>query len=186
MIHRRAQAVADGNRETRRTHASASNFCRIFEQDMPRLYSLALLLTGDGNAAEQCFAGSLDDCRQATDVFPEWAPAWSRRAVIKRAIRQMRPQPTGADEGTQLAQRAYLLNEIGGNLLQLPVFQRFVFAMSVLEGYSIRECALLLNCHPQEVDRARTAALRSLGSGWENGVQNGSLFEYEQPLAAIA
>jgi DNA-directed RNA polymerase specialized sigma24 family protein len=40
-------------------------------------------------------------------------------------------------------------------------FDRIVYVLSVLEGISVRECALLLDCSVHQVMHARTRALRS-------------------------
>jgi len=40
-------------------YAMKSDFCRIFEKDMNRLYLLSFLLTGDRSTAEKCFVGGL-------------------------------------------------------------------------------------------------------------------------------
>src|SRR5262249_61353212 len=47
--------------------------------------------------------------------------------------------------------------------LVLEPFDRFVFVMSVLEGYSHHECAILLGTTRREVLEARTRALEQLG-----------------------
>ena len=41
-------------------------------------------------------------------------------------------------------------------------FERFVFVMSVLEGYGLRECAALLACPVQDVITAKSFALQRL------------------------
>ena len=43
---------------------------------------------------------------------------------------------------------------------QLQPLDRFVFVMSVLEGYADRECSALLGCSPGEVAEARIRALQ--------------------------
>jgi hypothetical protein len=48
-------------------------------------------------------------------------------------------------------------------VLALPVFDRFVCVMSVLERYSDQECSLLLDCSRGSVAAARTRALQALG-----------------------
>jgi hypothetical protein len=48
-------------------------------------------------------------------------------------------------------------------VVALPAFERFVFVMSVLEGYSDYNCSLLLACSRAEVTAARTRALREIG-----------------------
>jgi hypothetical protein len=53
-------------------------------------------------------------------------------------------------------------------VLQWTAFERFVFVMSVLEGYAVRECAALLSCTDQEIIAARSHVLERLADGsWQ-------------------
>jgi DNA-directed RNA polymerase specialized sigma24 family protein len=47
-------------------------------------------------------------------------------------------------------------------VLALGNFERFVFVISVLEGYEDRECAALLGCTVLEVDQARVQASQQI------------------------
>jgi hypothetical protein len=47
-------------------------------------------------------------------------------------------------------------------LLEQPAFDRFVFVVSVLEGYSDRDCALLLDCSCADVMAARIRAFQQI------------------------
>jgi len=156
----------------RRTYMTAEQFCAIFDRDMARLYSLALLLTGEHAAAETCFLAALDDCRKATSVSPGWARSWARRAVLKQAIARVQPAPAARRLQTKAA-----INGASGvlaTLLEMPAFDRFVFAMNVLEHYRMRECAALLNCGTRQVEEARVRALQyiaaqqTVADGWLN------------------
>ena len=141
-------------------HVTGRDFCHIFQKEMRSLYSLALILTNDRSAAERCFVASLEDCLNAHLIFEEWALSWSKRAVIKNAIRVISPRPERDGEASLAPVR---MNSILADaLLGLQHFQRFVTVMSVLEGYSDKECALLLNCCTQEIVTARSQALRQL------------------------
>ncbi len=139
-------------------YATPEDFCAIFEENMEHLYSLALLLTGDPAIAEQCFLAALGDCQNRPNVFPEWARSWSRRSIIQQAIRRM--HPVGALRETDATCEGYADLDTPTRLARLSLFERFVFAMTVLEGYSVRECAVLLNCDPREVEQTRIQALR--------------------------
>jgi len=151
-------------------YAMRSDFCRIFEKDMNRLYLLSFLLTGDRVIAEQCFVGGLQIAQEENHVFKEWAESWARRAVIQNAIRTIRPRrtaddtPSAADPST-----GTVATEPVGNawIVDLPAFERFAFVMSVLEGYSDQECSLLLGCTRGEVAAARTRALERLARSVE-------------------
>ena len=147
-------------------YATRSDFCRIFEKDMNRLYLLSFLLTGDRTIAEQCFVGGLHIAQEGNQVFKEWAESWARRAIIQNAIRMIRPRKAAdathstADPGTGNALTEHA--EIAG-IVDLPAFERFAFVMSVLERYSDQECSLLLGCTRGDVAAARTRALERLG-----------------------
>ncbi len=142
-------------------YASSNDFCKIFEADMDRLYLLAFLLTGNAEQAERCFVEGLHDARNGNRVFKEWA--WSRRMVIKNAIRAVRPSPSDAQiaefgEGGLVAEIPQMRA-----LMKLTAFERFVFVVTVLEGYSDRDCALLFGSTRQAVVAARVRALEVMG-----------------------
>ena len=150
-------------------YATGSDFCWIFREDMQNLYGLSLLLTADHEKAEQCFVSGLDDCAAGNQVFKEWARSWTRRAIIKRAIRMIAPDSASAtgvlrttvSNGSKVAVRPELRVEISA-LIGLQSFERFVFVISVLEGYSDRECELLLGCSHQTLIEARVRALQQM------------------------
>ena len=147
-------------------YAMRSDFCRIFGEDMNRLYLLSFLLTGDRTLAEQCFVGGLHIAQEGNQVFKEWAESWARRAIILNAIRMIRPQRTNGDgppaalPNTESAPTPHA--EIA-RVVALPAIERFVFVMSVLEHCSDQECSLLLGCTRGDVVAARTRALERLG-----------------------
>ena len=53
-------------------------------------------------------------------------------------------------------------HSLAGAVIAWPAFERFVFVMSVLEGYSLRECSTLLGCKVQDVIESRSAVLQRL------------------------
>src|SRR6201981_1084166 len=74
-------------------YATAKDFCRIFDNNMNRLYVLALLLTADRDLAERCFVSGLEDAKASNPVFKDWAESWARRTIIVNAIRLLAPHP---------------------------------------------------------------------------------------------
>lgn len=138
------------------------DFCHLFEEEMSSLYVLAFLLTADHNLAEECFMAGLSDClATGASVFEQWALTWSKRAVIKNAIRVVGSAPTvRSTPAADCSSKSPLAQAI----LELGHFSRVVFVMSLLEGYSDKECALLLSCMPGEVAQARADALRKLAT----------------------
>jgi hypothetical protein len=155
------------------TYASAADFCRIFAEDMANLYWLSFILTADPGKAEQCFVSGLDDCSAGNQVFTEWARSWARRTVIKNAIRLISPRfvplsviPSNpvsngdSHPANDWAARGHQ-QEISA-VLDLNPFDRFAFVMSVLEGFSDRDCALLLGCTQPALSAGRVRALQRL------------------------
>lgn len=152
-------------------YATGADFCRIFKEDMNRLYLLSFLLTGDHASAEKCFVRGFDDSAKGNPVFKEWAESWAGRTIIRTAIQMIRPlpgdgspsssvsEPSGGDAAGESAEIA--------QVVELPAFERFVFVMSVLERYSDQECSLLLGCRRSQVSEARTLALSLLGRSAE-------------------
>jgi DNA-directed RNA polymerase specialized sigma24 family protein len=150
-------------------YATRGDFCRIFEKDMNRLYLLSFLLTGDEAIAEQCFVGGLHIAQEGNLVFREWAEAWAGRTITLNAIRMIRPRLTSGptEPFARVAGRAPTERAEIAEIVKLPVFERFVFVMSVLEDYSDQECALHLGCTRGEVRAARTRALEQMGKAAE-------------------
>ena len=149
-----------------REYASAEDFCQIFNAEMTSLYCLALALTVDEAQAEQCLVTGLEDCISGNAVFKEWARSWSKRVVIKNAIQLVSPV---AGANAYASQDCAQVQPGSGPALVLATlgplqpFDRFVFVMSVLEGYSDHECSALLACTIGEVGKARVRALQAVG-----------------------
>src|SRR6201993_4190750 len=74
-------------------YANSDYFGRIFVENMNSLYLLAFLLTADHGRAEQAFVSGLEDAVEGNPVFKEWARSWARRAIIRNAVRLIKPQP---------------------------------------------------------------------------------------------
>ena len=142
-------------------YAASADFCGVFQEDLSDLYLLSLLLTGDRETVEECFVSSLENCVKTNHVFKEWARSWAKRSIVQNAIRLLRPNPANVRVAgrRRTIQDARLEIE---NLLILDDFERFVFVMSVLERYSDRDCALLLNCGDREIRQSRIRAFKQI------------------------
>jgi hypothetical protein len=158
-----------GGQDQATLYATSGDFCRIFQDDMKNLYLLSLVLTADPEKAEQCFVSGLDDCAAANQVFKEWARSWARRAIIKNAIRLIAPEPPDANPVSNKTVSKGFSDHVGlelqaqiTSLLGLQPFERFALVMSVLEGYSDRECTLLLGCTRASLIGARSGALQQI------------------------
>lgn len=158
------------NKQTTTPYATRADFCRVFREDMNPLYLLSYLLTGDGDLAEKCFIGGLRMSSEGNPVFKEWAHSWARRTIILNAIRMVRPRL--ADSGAPSASTNSAVHGLIGkpevaSIVALPPFERFLFVMSVLEGYSDQECTLMLGCTRREVMETRERALHRTGEAAE-------------------
>ena len=148
------------------TYPTANDFCESFNDEMNSLYRLSFLLTADSDKAEQCFIDGLGECVEGNGAFMNWARSGARRAIIRHAIQMIMPAPEEADNSQWirlkgLAKSAESIPFV--TVLLLGAFERFVFIMSVLEGQSDAECALLLGCSQRDVMMARTLALKCQG-----------------------
>lgn len=166
-------------------HATGLDFCHIFQEEMQSLYALAFILTNNHNDAEKCFVVSLGDCLSAPSIFKEWAFLWSKRAVIKNAIRLISPQPEKEALHTPDGLELKSQSTPGDALFRLQQFQRFVIVMSVLERCSDQECALLLKCGTQEIVTARGQGLRQLAR-IAGPRLTAAVFRHEFQLATVA
>ena len=179
-------------------YATAADFCRIFESDMARLYLLSLLLTANAELAEKCFVAGLETSKVSNPVFKDWAQSWARRTIVQNAIRMIQPRPTDILPSATVADHDGTQPAAIAAILALPAFDRFAYVLSVLEGYPLQECALLLDCRRDGVVTARMRALqnvvqsierreatRDIDSG-NQGLRDSDRFDQLPQLAATA
>ena len=149
--------------ETAPRYATATDYYRTFVEEMDSLYLLAFLLTADKDMAEQSVVGGLGECVERIGVCLERARSRARRAIVRDAIRKIRPVPQkGANEffGSAKTPDNVGTSDPFAFIASLRAFERFVFVMSVLEGQPDEECQSLLSCSRQEVVMARKAAMK--------------------------
>jgi len=129
----------------------SEDFFKVFKEDVEGLYLLSLMLMASHEKAEQCFARGLEDSVngnsrvQTVGPFPGPTP---NHPVCN---------PHNCTCGCKHADDELNVEvESEGNpalaaILHLATFERFVFVMSTLEGYSDQECSILLGCSRGEV-----------------------------------
>jgi hypothetical protein len=153
--------------ERTRSYATVADFFKTFTDEMQSLNLLSLLLTADKDKAEECFVCSMGECVEEIVVFMEWAHLLARRAVIKYAIQVIRPAPEHPDSAPLIRLKRPATsaeNNPFTAIVALGAFERFVFVMSVLEGQSEQDCAILLRCSRRDVVIARALALTRLAN----------------------
>ena len=148
-------------------YATAADLFKTFTEEMHSLYLLSLLLTADNDKAEQCFVSAMGECQEESSVFMEWTRSWARRAILKYAIRMITPVPEHADSLSSIGLKPPATSA-GNNplaaVLVLDPFERFVFVISVLEGRSEQDCAILLRSSRRDIMIARVLALKRLAN----------------------
>ena len=155
-------------RERATEYATCKDFQQIFNEEMAGLHLLAYLLTADPQKAEQCFVAGLDDSIHGNPVFKQWARAWSKRAIIQNAIKILSPLSSAANGPAEPMDVNSKESPLISMVLGWPAFERFVFVMSVLEGYAVRECAAMLACTDQEIVATKSRVLARLADGsWQ-------------------
>ena len=137
------------------------DYAEIFNDQMNSLYLLSFLVTADMQVAERCFSKALDEYVENTSWFMEWAKQDGRHAVLRHAVQIIRPAPKQAYSWTVHKIANPLVSAAHqpfAAITSLSAFERFVFVMSVVEGFSMEECAALLNCSVQDVAIGRDLA----------------------------
>jgi DNA-directed RNA polymerase specialized sigma24 family protein len=173
--------------EPKSEYATHSDFCTIFVEQMQRLYLLALLLTGDQASAEQCFVAAFELAAEKGGVFKDSATSWSRRSVIRNAIRITSPSPRTESRPHLVGNHRELKIRSGASLegvQALPPFDRFVFVMSLLEGYSDRECSVLLSCAMTDILSGRISAVQQLAMTDEKDCRGRRTRDYSHAVDA--
>jgi hypothetical protein len=148
-------------------YPTVADFLRTFNEEMHSLYLLSFLLTADHDKAEQCLVAAMGECVEGIGGYMDWARSWIRAAVLKHAIQMIKPAPERADYVSFISLKR-LATPPGNNpfaaILLLDAFERFVFVMSILEGQSDAECAIILRCSRRDVMMARVLALKRQSS----------------------
>jgi hypothetical protein len=147
--------------DERTSYAAVGDCVRSFDEEMRSLYLLSFLLTADHDQAERCVISAIGECGEGV-VFRDWEHLWNRRMLFKHAIQMITPAPEDAVY-ISLSVVKHPVASAESNpfakVLSLGAFERFVFVMSILEGVSDEECAILLNCSQRDVMMARVLAL---------------------------
>jgi hypothetical protein len=159
------------------TYATADDFEMLFTTKMTDLFRLSLNLTADTEKAECCLILAMRECSANSAVAKEWALIWARRMVVRNAICMVLdkeytiPSEIHSEVASdfRLQPNKNRLEALRGDpaILELPDFDRLVFVICVLEGYSILDCALLLKRSPKDVNDARGRAVNRVVSAEE-------------------
>ena len=157
--------IAERIYEADRLHSTptdAAGATDIWLDEVTKLYLLSFLLTADKMMAEKCFSDAMDDYVASRGVtLTDWARGQGRTAVILHAIQTMRPTPKRVHSWSFVPGSRPLVaaaHQPFSAITALSVFERFVFVIAVLEGYSAEECAAFLECGLRDVTATRDLA----------------------------
>jgi DNA-directed RNA polymerase specialized sigma24 family protein len=145
----------------RSDYAKGADFCEVLERDMKPLYLLTFLLTTNHKDTEQCFGAVVEETFEENRVFKAWVRPWVKRCLIRKAIQMVFSRPARDKEEQNLwweeLGEPELRNVINA-VIGLDTRERFAYVMSILEGYSAKDCSLLLDCTMESAVRLRVQA----------------------------
>jgi len=140
------------------------------------LYWLAFLLTGHRGLSVDATLEAVAFPSDANPFFSAWMVAWSRRVFIAKALATIRNELAASArrtaskgaEKTALPPRNWTLHrdttkvQLESALLAIDVFPRCALVLSVFEGVSLEDVALLLDSERGLVRKAQMVGLREL------------------------
>lgn len=157
------------------SYATLEDFKELFAATQTELLCLSLHLTADAEDAEVCLIRALKDCMTGFPVPKERMHIRARQMVVWNSVRLVLGSENTPPDDSLGDAVPYVHLETGElqaeelrestAILDLPTFDRLVFVITVLERYSIRDCALLLRSTPKKVRDARLHALNHVISG---------------------
>jgi hypothetical protein len=154
----------------KRDNAAIEMLRKLLTGGMSGLYLLSFLLTGNRKEARRCFVAGVAGCVDGNRVFKKWATSWARSIIVHNAI-QIRSPHAGPPRSGESVLRSATDHNLSNNALRygpfanvlaLEDFDRFVYVLSVLEGYTDWECSVLLKSSPQEIEQTRSRALQHM------------------------
>jgi DNA-directed RNA polymerase specialized sigma24 family protein len=139
------------------------------------LYRLAWLLTGNQETSIDATLEVLDTESDAGAFFERWMLSWSRRIVIAKVLNVIRRElAVSAQRTASIRVKALGLPPLSATLgdmtdiqleralLAIDMFPRCALILTVFEGMSVEDTAVVLDCTPELARKARTLGLRHL------------------------
>jgi len=142
------------------------------------LYRLAFLMTGDRARSLAVTLDAISSADGTDSFFPSWMLAWSQRLVIAKVLAGMRDELAASarrtaslrDEKRALPSRDWIFEpdadgaegQIENALLVIDVFPRCALLLTVFEGMSAENAAILLDVDRAVVRKARIIGLQEL------------------------
>ena len=164
--------------ETQNTESDGVSTPQQAKNRAAALYRLAFLLTGDRARSLDVALETIDSSDCPNSFFSDWLLAWSQRLVIAKALAGMRDDlaasarrtATVSTEKFALPPRDKLLDpdadgterQVETALLAIDVFPRSALLLTMFEGMSAEDAAILLDADRDLVRKARIVGLQEL------------------------
>jgi len=158
---------------------AATRAAEMWLDEMAELYLLAFMLTARKETAEQCILDAVDEyLNSGAPSLLDWVRSKGRRAVIECAVQRVNPRvkavptwsvPSGTHASIAPSHQPFAV------ITALSAFERFVYVLTVLEGYQVEECAGALECLQTEVVAAQKLSNQLIGLGDTEEVSAGGL-----------
>ena len=164
------------------------------------MYWLAFLLTGHRETSVDVTLEAFQD--GANPFFSTWMLHWSRRLVVAKALGSIRAELAASARQTSkraatmaLPPRNWALDEgttkiqLERALLAIDLFPRGALLLTVFEGMSLEEAAILLDGDRDLVRKARNIGLRELTrnfarmQGWKSAATRSTVVMSEMQHA---
>ena len=153
--------------------ALSADFRTVFAENTENTHLLSFILTADHAKANECCVSGLDSYAEGSSVFRDWTRRWTRRTIIRNAVRVLAPRrdhssvfSESSDPTSFECGGATDADDVFASIVDLADFERFIFVMSVLEGYSDQDCSVLLGCSEQDVRETRVKALQHVAKSY--------------------
>jgi DNA-directed RNA polymerase specialized sigma24 family protein len=136
------------------------------------LYRLAFLMTGDRARSVDATLEAIDSGDGTDSFFSGWLAAWSQRLAIAKALAGIRHElALSARRTASLRNEKFAVpagngvidpQAVESALLAIDVFPRCALLLTVFEGMSPEDAAILLDADRDLVRKARIVGLREL------------------------
>jgi len=160
-------------------NGTATFAAEMWLDEMAELYLLAFMLTADKVTAEQCVLDAVDEYLISSELsLIDWVKSRARHAVIKCAVQRATPKakavytwsvPGGTRASISSSHQPFAV------ITALSAFERFVYVLTMLEGYEVDECADVLKCLPAEVVAAQRLSHQLVASNDAEETLSGGL-----------
>lgn len=160
---------------------TTATLSEVYDREINELRWLAEVITGDAHTAESCIASARSRADGALYVAPDWRGIWTKRCVAREAVERQRSEiarfTANQSEIARVAANHHrnpltftaACDETAFRRLPpakmcevLNAFERAALILHVYLGFSVHDCALLVDCHWSLIESACSAAMSRL------------------------